>query len=133
MNLADLKKVLCDTLCADVHVHERGKGLLFVSTPFSFSDGDSYSIYIKELPSGRCRISDMGGTFMHLSYEKDTDKFREGTRGKILSQIISEMNLKEEDGEFYIDTPANALGESVFRFGQAITRLHDLTFLNRLR
>ncbi|PIQ14140.1 MAG: hypothetical protein CO125_12580 [Hydrogenophilales bacterium CG_4_9_14_3_um_filter_59_35] len=133
MNINEIRKTICSTLCADVDVVERGEGLLFVSTPFSFSDGDAYSIYLKSLPTGGFRITDMGGTLMHLSYENDTDKFREGMRGKVFNQILSEMNLGEDDGEFYIDTAADALGSGLFRFGQAITRLHDLTFLNRVR
>lgn len=133
MKTEQIKKMLCSSLCAEVNVIERGAGLLFVSTPFSFADGDAYSIYLKTLPAGGFRISDMGGTLMHLSYENDIDKFREGTRGKLFSQILSEMQLAEEDGEFFIDTPVDALGSSLFRFGQAITRIHDLTFLNRAR
>lgn len=133
MNIEQIKKMLCSSLCAEVNVVERGEGLLFVSTPFHFADGDAYSIYLKPLPTGGLRISDMGGTLMHLSYENDIDKFREGTRGKIFKQVLSEMNLHEEDGEFYVETPVDALGSSLFRFGQAITRVHDLTFLNRVR
>ena len=133
MNVDEIRKTICSTLCADVKIVERSEGLLFVSTPFNFSDGDAYSIYLKSLPAGGLRITDMGGTLMHLSYENDVDKFRGGTRGKVFNQILSEMSLKEEDGELYIDTPADALGSSLFRFGQAITRLHDLTFLNRVR
>ena len=133
MKIEDIKKTVCSTLCANVNVIERGDGLLFVSTPFSFSDGDAYSIYLKTLQTGGFRISDMGGTLMHLSYENDIDKFREGTRGKVFSQILSEMDLFEDEGEFYIDTPADKLGASIFHFGQALTQLHDLTFLNRVR
>ncbi len=133
MNIEEIRKTLCSTLCADVNVIERGEGLLFVATPFAFADGDAYSIYLKQLPAGGFRITDMGGTLMHLSYENDIDKFREGTRGKVFNQVLSEMDLAEEDGEFYIDISATSLGTGLFRFGQALTRLHDLTFLNRVR
>ena len=133
MKIEDIKKAVCSTLCTDVNIVEREGGLLFVSTPFTFSDGDSYSIYLKALQTGGFRITDMGGTLMHLSYENDIDKLREGTRGKVFSQILAEMDLGEEDGEFYMDTPADQLGAGVFRFGQSLTRLHDLTFLNRVR
>jgi hypothetical protein len=133
MNINEIKKTICSTLCAEVDIVERGGGILFVSTPFTFADGDVYSIYLKMLPAGGFRITDMGGTLMHLSYDNDIDKFREGTRGKVFNQILSEMNLGEDDGEFYIDTSADALGSGLFRFGQSITRLHDLTFLNRVR
>lgn len=36
-------------------------------------------------------------------------------------------------GEFFIDAPADNIGYNLFRFGQALTRIHDLTFLNRIR
>lgn len=133
LNIEELKKTVCSTLCADVKVSERGSGLLYVSTPFSFPDGDSYSMYIKTLPTGGLRISDMGETLMHLSYDSDIDKFRDGTRKKLFDQILSEMDLTEDNGEFFIDAPADAIGYNLFRFGQALTRIHDLTFLNRIR
>lgn len=133
MNLEQVKNTICSTLCANVQVTVREGGLLFVSTPFTFSDGDAYSIYLKPLIAGGYRITDMGNTLMHLSYENDIDKFREGTRGKVFSQIISEMDLAEDCGEFYIDSPADKIGANIFQFGQALTRLHDLTFLNRVR
>ncbi len=65
---------------------------------------------------------------MRLSYENDISKLREGTRGRIFQQILSEMILKEDNGEFFIDTPADKLGTGIFKFGQAVTRLHDITF-----
>jgi hypothetical protein len=133
LNIEEIKKTVCSSLCADVKVIEKGDGLLYVSTPFTFSDGDSYSIYLKTLPAGGIRISDMGETLMHLSYENDIDKFRDGTRKKLFDQVLCEMDLTEENGEFIIDAPADQLGFNLFRFGQALTRIHDLTFLNRMR
>ncbi|MFA6972118.1 MAG: DUF1828 domain-containing protein [Gallionella sp.] len=133
MDIQEIQRAVCSSLCADVTVSERGGGLWFVSTPFSFPDGDAYSIYLKQLPTGGFRITDMGITLMHLSYENDIEKFREGTRGKVFSQVLSGMDLSEDDGEFYLDTSATTLGASLFQFGQALTKIHDLTFLNRLR
>ena len=134
METQEIQNVICSSLCAEVKVSDRGDGLWFVSTPFNFPDGDAYSIYLKKLRTGGFRITDMGITLMHLSYENDIEKFRgDGTRGKLFRQILSEMDLSDEDGEFYIETPATTLGANIFRFGQALTKIHDLTFLNRLR
>lgn len=133
MNTADLQKDLCHTLCTSVKVVERAGGVWQVSTPFTFPDGDAYSLYISQLPTGGIRISDMGLTMMRLSYDNDIAKLRSGTRGRMLSHVLADMNLAEDDGEFYLDSTAQDLGEGVFRFGQALTRIHDLTFLNRMR
>ena len=110
-----------------------GENFFRVATPFVFPDGDSYSVYLRQLPSGGFRISDAGGTLMHLSYENDIEKFRDGTRGRLLQQILSESDLSEDDGEFFVETAIGELGSNFFRFGQALTRIHDLSFLNRLR
>lgn len=120
-------------MCAEVNVISKNENLFLVETPFSFSDGDPYQIYIKELPGGLMRLSDMGHTLMHLSYDNDTDKFREGTRGELFNQILAETLIKEDDGEFYIDTPIDNLSGNIFRLGQTLTKINDLTFLNRFR
>ena len=133
MTRQDLQSLLCKAMCADVVVDVASDDLWRVTTPFVFPDGDGYSLYLKQLPSGGWRVGDLGSTLMHLSYENDIGKFREGSRGRLFAQILADSELSEDDGEFFIDTPAEALGVGVFRFGQAMTRLHDLTFLNRLR
>ena len=133
LDIHKLQERLCSLMCAEVSVIAKGEGLLSVETPFFFADGDPYQIYIREMPGGIMRLTDMGHTMMHLSYENDTDKFREGTRGRIFDQILSEMLVHEDNGEFYIDTPAENLGTSIFKLGQALTKINDLTFLNRSR
>lgn len=133
MNYETIERAICSSLCADVKVTPQGDGLLFVSTPFTFSDGDEYGIYLQPLPTGGLRITDMGNTLMHLSYEHDISKLREGTRGKVFGQILTELGLGDDEGELFIDTPADKLGSGIFRFGQALTRVHDLSFLNRVR
>lgn len=134
MNAKELEKTLCKSLCGQAHVRvSEEEGLWQITTPFTFPDGDAYSLYVRQLPTGGLRVTDSGLTLMHLSYDNDIEKLRDGTRGRLLQQILAEGDLSEEDGEFFIDGPADQLGMNVFRFGQALTRVHDLTFLNRLR
>jgi len=128
-----LQKNLCSLLCAEVQVRAKNGNLLAIDTPFYFADGDPYQLYIKEMPGGILRLTDMGHTLMHLSYENDIEKFREGTRGILLSQIKSETLIEEEEGEFYIETELGNLGSNLFRLGQALTKINDLTYLNRAR
>ena len=135
MNL-DIKLIeekLCSLMCAEVNIRPKNGKLALIETPFFFSDGDPYQIYIKEMPGGVIRLTDMGHTMMHLSYENDIEKFREGTRGKLFDQIKAETSVFEDNGEFFIDTPIANLGFNIFRLGQALTKINDLTFLNRAR
>jgi Domain of unknown function DUF1828 len=133
MNAMQMQDTLCRALCGSVKVHSRGDALWQIDTPWTFPDGDGYSIYVSQAPTGGLRISDQGLTMMRLSYENDIAKMRDGTRGRLLAQVLADAGLAEDDGEFYLDATAEDLGASVMRIGQALTRVHDLTFLNRVR
>ncbi|QWR77151.1 DUF1828 domain-containing protein [Candidatus Magnetomonas plexicatena] len=128
-----LQKKLCELMCAEVTIKPRNEKLLVVETPFYFADGDIYQIYIREMSGGILRLTDMGHTMIHLSYENDIDKFKKGTRGNILNQIKAETSVEEDNGEFFIDTPLEHIAFNIFRLGQALTKIVDVTFLNRAR
>lgn len=133
---ADLQKLqesLCRAMCSEVRVLPKNKDVAIIRTPFTFPDGDPYQIYLKELPGGLLRVSDMGHTLNHLSYENDTSKFRKGTRGRLFDQIMAESMIAEMDGEFYVDTEPDSLAPAIFRLSHALIKLNDITFLNRAR
>ncbi|MHB8261285.1 MAG: DUF1828 domain-containing protein [Bacteroidia bacterium] len=133
LDINKLQKTLCSLMCAEVKIRTKNSKLLAIETPFFFADGDPYQIYIKEMAGGVIRLTDMGHTMMHLSYDNDIDKFREGTRGSLFNQIKAETFIEEDNGEFFIDTPLDNLGYNIFRLGQALTKINDLTFLSRAR
>jgi len=117
------------SLCAEIGASPVNDTLLRITTPFSFPDGDSYEIYLKVLPTGVLRLSDMGNIFMRLSYENETIDLRGGTRGRLLDQILAEFDVVELNGEIYKDSNVESLPVDVLKFGQALTRLYDLSLL----
>ena len=131
INPHTLRNLLCQRLCEDVQVEERPDGALMLRTHFQFPDGDGYPIHLSEAASGGLRLSDRGHTLMHISYEHDIDSFMDGTRGMLLERIMGESGLRWDGGAFCFDTSPNRLPEAVFQFGQALTRIYDLTFLSR--
>lgn len=133
IELDRLKKAICNTLCTSVKLHSMSDDFLYVEMPYTFPDGDSYSIYIKELAPGIVRLTDAAHTLMHLSYDNDIDKFTQGTRGILLNQIKEETSLCEEGGEFFINSSIEELGHNLLLFSHGISRIHDLTFLNKNR
>jgi hypothetical protein len=133
IDITQLQNKICQSLCAEVRVIQKRDDLVLIDTPFFFSDGDPYQIYLKELPTGSYRMTDCGHTFMHLSYENDITKFNDGTRNRILQEIIGEYDIILNDGEVYYDFPMEQISKALFRFGQALTKINDLTFLNRVR
>src|SRR5437868_2548366 len=128
LDVTQLQERFCAMMCADVHLVDRGRGRLVITTPFFFSDGDPYLVYIQERPGGVLRLTDAGHTLMHLSYENDVEKFRDGTRGRLFEQILNEQDVSELNGEFYIDASPNDLGTAFFRLAQTLTQISDLTF-----
>ncbi len=133
-NIESLQKELCGQLCATVSLSYKSDQLICLETPFLFPDGDSYQLYIRELPGGLIRLTDCGHTFMHLSYEMDLDVLqKEGNRRTILHQVLTETGILEADGELYIDLPVSDLGTGIFRIGMVVTKIMDLNFLNRVR
>ncbi len=128
-----LKERLCKTLCGEVQIHKTRQGYLQILTPFTFTDGDTFQVYLQEMPGGGVRLTDFGHTLMHLSYENDLGKLREGTRGKLFDQVLATAGMREENGQLVFDAALERLGAGILQFGQGLTRIYDLTFLNRAR
>ena len=133
MEVKKIQAMLSLALSNEIRVREKKSDLFALDTPFAFPDGDAYQLYIQKLPGEMLRITDMGHTLMHLSYENDIEKFREGTRGTRLRQIMAETFLKEDNGAFFIDSAPEHIAITLFRMGQALTKIHDLSFLKRTR
>ena len=128
-----LRTLLCERLCEEVRVDQRPDGALMLRTHFAFPDGDRLPIHVSEAASGGLRLSDRGHTLMHISYEHDVDSFLDGTRGMILERIMGETGLcwDGDRGVLCVDTAPERLPETIFAFGQALTRVYDLTLLSR--
>ena len=128
-----LENMLCERLCAEVRIHRREDDVLMMESPFTFPDGDHFPIYLSETASGGMKLSDRGHTLMHVSYEHDVDLFYDGARASLREQIVRASSIEEDKGVFSIETPPDQVAEALFRFGQALTKIYDLTFLSRER
>ena len=128
-----LRTLLCARLCEDVRIDQRPDGALMVRTHFAFPDGDRYPIHLSESSAGGLRLSDCGHTLMLISYNHEVDSFLDGTRGMLLERIMGETGLgwDGDRGILCLDTAPERLPEAIFTFGQALTRVYDLTQLSR--
>ena len=132
MNLIKLQEILCKSLCADIRITKEKNDFWNVETPFYFSDGDSYQIYLQPLEDKKFRITDAGHTYMQLSYESDITAIqKEGTRKNLLENIKTELEISEENGVFYLDSTIDEIHTNIFKFAQAITKIMDISFLNK--
>lgn len=126
-----LTEFLCERLCEEVRIEQRPDGSWMVGTHFQFPDGDHYPIHISDVTPGGVRLSDHGHTLMHISYDHDIDLFMDGTRGMLLERIMNESDLKWSGEALCLDSSIEKLPEAIFNFGQALTRVYDLTLLSR--
>jgi len=132
VNLKQIQQQLCQSFCADIKIITTN-GKTIIETPFSFDDGDLYQIYLEQLPMGGFRLTDGGHTLMHLSYENDIDSFKRGNRNLLLQNIKNELQIEENNGEFFVECTNEQIANSILKMGQALTKITDITFLNRSR
>lgn len=78
-------------------------------------------------------LSDEGHTFMHLSYDLTDFQFDQGTRRSIIDEVLNNFGIEDRTGELVMPIPEKRYGDALFSFIQAITKITDVTFLNRDR
>ena len=132
IDIKKLQEQLCRKFCADIKIVSTSDKFM-IETPFMFPDGDSYQIYLEPLEMGGFRLKDGGHTLMYLSYENDIDSFQKGRKNILLENIKAEFEIKEDNGEFFINCLSDEIVPSIFKLGQALTKICDITFLNRVR
>lgn len=133
-NLAKVRALLKEQLASEVRLEMRSDGVLMLDTPFVFPDGDHYSIYFSMERDGNFMLSDKGHTIMHLSYKYDVDPlFEDKSQRKIMLQIVrnARIEVDEDAGTFWVKADAKSLPETIFRFGQALTKIYDMSFIAR--
>ena len=136
IDIQKLQESLCNALCASVRLEKFPDGDIYcIQTPFYFPDGDPYQIYMETAGTDHLRLSDKGHLLMQMSYEMNVDSIFKGNKELIRTQILGETGIKEDRkrGEFYLVSPIDKLSESIFIFGQALTRIYDILLLNRSR
>lgn len=134
LDIPKLTEALCTSLCKEVHLYPRLDKRIIIDTPFKFPDGDSLLILAEPVSTGGLRLTDCGHTLMHLSYSMDVDDIaKPGNRNDLFHRIIQDHGLSFENGQIYVDVAADDIGRAVFRLGQALSQIFDITFLSRNR
>jgi hypothetical protein len=126
----DIIHAFKESVCGEIELTSSGLDRYIVHVPFSFTDGDHYVVILKQ-EGQKWVLSDDGHTFMHLSYELRDMEFEEGTRRRRIDEVLSSYQVENKDGELVLTIPPDRYGDALFTFVQAITRITDITFLDR--
>src|ERR1700741_3912177 len=133
MNITDIENSFKSKVCSEIRIIKEGVDRYKIFSPFEFEDGDRLVIVIKKL-RGKYVLTDEGHTYMHLSYDNDISTFEKGTRAKIISSVISNFNLKEEQGSLIHELQdENDWGNSFYNYVQALIKITDVNYLSRER
>lgn len=130
-DITAIRKNLCNAFCEDVAVSVRGD-MVRVSIPLTARDGDAFTAYLTRTPGG-WRISDAANTMMRLSYDNDLSKLLSGPRVRLFETILAESGLSEDDGEIFLEVPADKLSRGLFSLGQGLSRIEDIALWSRNR
>ena len=68
---------------------------------------------------------------MRISIYDDVDALEAGRRGELLQRVVKESRVEWDYGEVYLETAPEKLAEAAILFGQALTRIWDLTYLSK--
>jgi hypothetical protein len=126
----DIIRAFKESACGEIDLAGSGLDRYVVQVPFSFTDGDHYVVILKQEGQDWV-LSDEGHTLMHLSYELREMEFEEGNKRKRIDEVLSSYQIENRDGQLVIKVPPGHYGDALFTFVQAITRITDITFLDR--
>jgi hypothetical protein len=132
MDIQALNEALQKAVGRQVSVEQEGQGRYPVLTPFTMDDGDHFNIVMQgEVETDRWVVTDEGDTLMHLSYWLDYAALKRGTRQTLIENILSQYGVENREGELRLATRYEDLSGAIFTFLQALTRITDITYLNR--
>jgi hypothetical protein len=128
MDSQELLKDFRKKVCESVDLVQEGVDRFIVKTPFTFEDGDALKVVVARDADG-WYLSDEGHTFMHLSYDEIDIEAK--TRRRLLDQVLATYRVENRDGELRAQLMEDQMGDSLFSFLQALTKISDLTYMTR--
>ena len=105
----------------DVHLLEHNSNIMWIDTPFTFSDGDGFSIYAEKI-SNTIRFFDAGETLLHFMGRGVDIKKSRGV--SFINKIAANhgVNLSER-GDLEILSTSNDFKSSFAQFVSALLEL----------
>ena len=97
---------------------------------FTKTEIDMVDVYLQDSPLGDeyVRICDFGMTLMRLSYTFDITT---STRQQILDSILINNNVRNNDGDLYLDAPVRLLYESILQFVGCTQKVCNMRYWSR--
>jgi hypothetical protein len=130
MNVTEIENNLKKQMCSDIHVQQEGLNRYIIDHPFTFDDGDHFTVILKKI-GNKWEFSDEGHTIMHLSYE-DVELNKGGYK-EIINSTVSAFELTNREGELILPVQETMFGDTFFSYIQALVKISDIKYLERER
>lgn len=111
-----------------IAVKEKRPNIHQLLAPFYHEDGDMIEIYLQQLNDNLIRVCDYGMTIMRLSYSYDLNTEK---KMEIFTQILSENQVNEDNGNLYIDTKPEHLYSTITQLAQTISKVSNMRLYKR--
>ena len=132
MNTSKIENEFRQKVCSQVSLYAEGLNRYRVFSPFMHSDGDHFSIVLKNV-GDNWYLTDEGVTLMRLTTEIDYGALNKGNRRKFISEALAYYNIEEKEGELVSLIPDSLFGDALYSFVQAIMRVSDVEYLSKER
>lgn len=107
---------------------DKRPGIAQLMVPLFHEDGDMVDIFLEGLGGDRMRVCDHGMTLMRLSYEYEVDT---PNKQRILTKILNENGLSDEDGNLFLETTPDQLYPAVMQFAQGVVKVGSMRNFKR--
>lgn len=121
-------EIIKDQFNQRLQLVDKRPGISQLMVPLFHEDGDMVDIFLEGLGGDRVRVCDYGMTLMRLSYEYEVDT---PNKQRILTKILTENGLKEEDGNLYVEAAPDQLYPAVMQFAQAVAKVGSMRNFKR--
>lgn len=131
--LTDLQTKFISKLPNSVTLEQLGKNVFELITPYTFTDGDGFSVFIKK-ENDNWIFTDEGDTLMHLDILGMSEtSLLSGTKYQIFSAILEQFSVVDRDGELILKIEDDDYITAYYQFTQALIKISDIEFLSRSR
>lgn len=113
-----------------VALREKRPGIHQLIAPLYHEDGDMVDLFLEPINGEKnlIRICDHGMTLMRLSYSFDLDT---PNKERIFQRILSENQIKENNGILFLDTNPESLYPAVMQFAQTVAKVSSMQLYKR--
>ena len=123
----ELERELQAQICESVYIVTKGDGKHYITTPFSYGDGDGPVIALRRNGKGWV-LSDEGNTMMRLSWRLSEKELKSPERQRKIADALALSQASQKDGELFLQVNNSTYGKALFDFVHSLLIVDELGY-----